>query len=86
MCKLNANAQQCIWYQEQLRDALQSGEDYDLIWHCDGATFRAHKLILAAFSDHMAVSFISLLFYIWLKILCFFCWKALENLWKELLC
>jgi hypothetical protein len=60
MFKLNANAQQTIWYQEQLRDALQSGQDYDLIWHCDGATFRAHKLILAAFSEHMAVRLIVL--------------------------
>ena len=32
---------------------------YDTVWYCAGAAFRVHKFVLAAFSEHMKVIYIT---------------------------
>ena len=39
-----------------VQESLLTGQDHDVAWFCqDGTIFRAHKFVLAAFSDNLAV-------------------------------
>ena len=68
MCTLKANAQHPNWYQQMMSYALSTGVGYDAVWQCEGALFRVHKFVLAAFSTELYVS-----------IICVFCFLNLYN-------
>jgi len=53
MCTLKANAQHPNWYQQMMSYALSTGVGYDAVWQCEGALFRVHKFVLAAFSTEL---------------------------------
>jgi len=52
-CTVKANDQHPQWLQYQLTQCLTAGTGYDLIWKCQDGRFRAHKCVLAAFSQQM---------------------------------
>ncbi len=72
-CTLRANAQHPLWFMTMLKEILQTGGGYDAVWYCGpgGRTiFRVHKIVLAAFSDHMKVCSSCIAFIIHLKFQC----------------
>lgn len=43
--------------QPELVAKVQTGEDYDAVWKCDGGVFKVHKAVLAISSPYFKVSF-----------------------------